>query len=372
LRIERIETYPLLHKITKPYGDANGFKKYRTCYLIKIVTQSGIEGWGECIDWLPTLEIGFQERIIPYLIGKNAANRSQLVKVIKKWHQRAAAGVSMALTEILAKKAGLSICDLWGGKWHESIPVYASFQSYRESNHWEKESLDHVEKAVQEGFSQVKVKIGGKTIREDQHHIQLLQGHFAGRIQMAIDANQSYDVAATRSWNSLFNQWNNVMWLEEPIPMDRVEDYKLLRSVLNIPLAGGENIASAKEFLPILRKNAIDILNPDPMHQDGIDGYRDSLQLARQFGARVSPHAFDGTLTRLYALFAQACLAPWTKMEEENIEPTEWDYMENPFSKLLNIHPINGRVVIPSQVGIGVEIDWDLVQFHRWDGEIYV
>ncbi|WP_368784386.1 hypothetical protein, partial [Acinetobacter baumannii] len=69
-----------------------------------------MEGWGECIDWLPMLEKGFQERMIPYLIGKNATNRTYIVNHIKKWNRRAAACVSMALTEIIAKHANLSIC----------------------------------------------------------------------------------------------------------------------------------------------------------------------------------------------------------------------------------------------------------------------
>jgi D-galactarolactone cycloisomerase len=105
----------------------NGLKSYRTCYLIRITTASGLSGWGECADWLPALDAGFKKRIIPYLIGKEAGNRTELVTVIKKWHQRAAAAVSMALTDITAKKAGLSVCELWGGKLREQIPVYASF-----------------------------------------------------------------------------------------------------------------------------------------------------------------------------------------------------------------------------------------------------
>ncbi|MCY8721448.1 hypothetical protein, partial [Bacillus sp. S10C12M] len=33
MKIERVETFPLLHQLENAYGDANGFKRYRTCYL---------------------------------------------------------------------------------------------------------------------------------------------------------------------------------------------------------------------------------------------------------------------------------------------------------------------------------------------------
>ncbi|GAX90220.1 mandelate racemase/muconate lactonizing enzyme family protein [Effusibacillus lacus] len=374
--IERIDTFPLLYQLPQPYGDANGYKKYRSCYLFRITTRSGIEGWGEIIDWLPTLDKGFRERIIPCLLGKKATDRLHLVKTVKKWHQRTAAGVSMALTEIVAKSAGLSVTDLWGGAWREKVPVYASFQSYSERDDWIRHSLGLVEKAVNSGFQQIKVKIGGRTLREDQDHIRSLQHLLEGKIGLAVDANQSYDLAAARQWEPLFRKWarkyDNLLWLEEPMPMNRVSDYKRLRTVLPVPVAGGENLKSAADFLPLLQEGALDMIQPDVMHGDGIEGYRDTLQLGRHFGTRVSPHAFDGGLSRLYALFAHACLAPWSKMDGNKIEPVEWDFMENPFTALVPLQPVNGKVAIPSGTGIGVELNQDILEKHRWDGSTYV
>nr|WP_206529423.1 mandelate racemase/muconate lactonizing enzyme family protein [Brevibacillus sp. SYP-B805] len=361
----------MLHRLKQPYGDANGYKKYRTCFLIRLITSSGVDGWGEVIDWLPTLAVGFQDRIIPFLLGKPATERLHLVNTIKKWHQRSAAGVSMALTEIVAKKAGLSICELWGGKLHDYIPVYASLQSYREEPDWQERSLVQVEQAVADGFARVKVKIGGKTIKEDQEHIRRLQALLQGQARLALDANQSYDAAAVFQWERLLQEWPNLLWLEEPMPMERVADYKLLRSRLPIPVAGGENLPDAAAFVPLLRQGAIDIIQPDPMHQDGMDGYRETLQLARHFGMRVSPHAFDGVLSRLYAIMAQACLPAWSKMAGEEIEPVEWDVMENPFTRLFPIAPVRGAVAVPTGPGLGMAPDLELLTAYRWDGSIY-
>lgn len=371
MQIERIETFPMLYPLSQPYGDANGYKKYRSCYLIRIVTNSGIDGWGEVIDWLPTLDKGFQERIIPFLVGKRATDRLKLVNIVKKWHQRSAAGVSMALTEIAAKQAGMSVCELWGGKLHDHIPVYASFQSYWDTADWQKKSLALIEQAVADGFCMLKVKIGGRTIKEDQRHIRSMQEMLQGSAQLALDANQSYDPAAVLQWDCQFREWSNLLWLEEPLPLDRVQGYQLLRSRLPLPLAGGENLQAASAFVPLVRGEAIDILQPDPMHEDGIDGYRDTLQLARHFGLRVSPHAFDGALSRLYAIFAQASLPPWSKMTGEGIEPVEWDAMENPFSRLVPLSPVQGQLTVPEGIGIGVELDRELMEAYRWDKSTY-
>lgn len=371
MKIERVETYPLLYQLPEPYGDANGYKKYRTCFLFEITTNSGIKGWGECIDWLPTLEKGFHDRIIPYLIGKKATDRIQIVSIVKKWNKRAASGISMALTEIIAKSAGLSVCDLWGGKLRDSIPVYASFQSYSEKENWINHSLGLIDHAIDSGFTKIKVKVGGKVLQEDHAHIQSVQSMLEEKIELALDANQSYDAATACRWDRFFREWSNILWFEEPIPIDRLEDYKQLRSNLSIPVAGGENLKTTAQFLPLLKDGVVDIIQPDVMHENGLDGYRETMHLSRAYGLRSSPHTFDGPLSRLYALFVQACLPPWSKMDHDNIEPVEWDVMENPFTSLLSIQPSNSSVTLPDGIGIGALLDFDKVEKYRWDGTVY-
>jgi D-galactarolactone cycloisomerase len=372
VKIERIETYPLLYQLDKPYGDANGLKKYRSCFLIHIITESGYEGWGECVDWLPTLVKGFEERIKPFLLGKNATKRLPLVRTLTKWHQRIASAVSMALTEIMAQASGVSVCNLWGGAFRNVIPVYASFQSYREDENWIMRSIKDIENAVMSGFRQCKVKIGGKPFKEDVEHIRRIQDLYGELIELAVDANQSYDFRAAGRWEAVFRDWNNFLWMEEPMPLDRVEDYCLLRSSLSIPVAGGENLLDGKQFLPLLSSGSLDIIQPDVSHQEGIDGFRETLQLGRLFGKRVSAHAFDGPLSRLYAIFAQAMLPQWSKMDGEEIEPIEWDVMENPLSRVLPLQPINGSVKLPEGIGIGMQLDREVIKAYLWDGSIYI
>ncbi|USG67582.1 mandelate racemase/muconate lactonizing enzyme family protein [Brevibacillus ruminantium] len=372
MQIARVETFPLLHRLSQPYGDANGYKKYRSCFLIRITTQSGLEGWGEAVDWLPTLEKGFVERITPYLLGKMATNRLDLVATIAKWHQRSATAVSMALTEILAKKAGVSLCDLWGGALHEKIPVYASFQSYTDREDWPLHAVRHVESQILQGFRQVKVKVGGRPWQEDRKHIERLKASIPDHIQVALDANQSYDLAEARKWEQVFSRYGNWLWLEEPMPMSRTAEYEKLRPLLSVPLAGGENLIRCDQFLPLLKMGAVDITQPDPMHAEGIDSFRENVHLARNFGHRVSPHVYDGALSRLYAICVQACLPAWSKMEGESIEPVEWDVMENPFTSLFPLAMNNGYVGVPKAVGIGVEPDWQIIDKLRWDGGAYV
>lgn len=127
----------------------------------------------------------------------------------------------------------------------------------------------------------------------------------------------------------------------------------------------------AAQFAPLLSQRCLDIIQPDVMHVNGIDEFRDCLQLARYFGVRASAHAYDGALSRLYALFTQACLPPWSKMENDQIEPIEWDVMENPFTELISLQPSKGIVHLPKGTGIGREINMEIINRYMWDGSAF-
>ncbi|GIQ68547.1 mandelate racemase/muconate lactonizing enzyme family protein [Xylanibacillus composti] len=370
-KIKSVDLFPVFCKLKRPYGDANGWKTHRAALLIRIRTESGITGWGEAVDWLPALVPLFENRIVPELTGLDARQIQTAVQQVAKWNQRAASAVSMALTEIAAKQAGCSVCEWWGGEQHAQVPVYASYQSYAPDAQWERLAVDRVLAAYEAGFRQFKVKVGGKTLEEDQRHIRLLLGELPAGVRLAIDANESYDAATTKAWIPLLAQSDGWMWFEEPMPVKHASAYSELKQQLPVPVAGGENIARPEEFLPLLQQRAFDIIQPDPMHLGGIETYRHMLSMARTHGLRVSPHTFDGALSRHYAVLAQACLPAWSKMEGEELEPVEWDAMENPLGQLLSVKPNHGHVTISGEPGIGADVDEQLLQSLRWDGSAY-
>jgi len=305
------------------------------------------------------------------LIGQPVADRRKLVHTVKKMHPRSASAVSMALAEITASHTGLHIIDLWGGRYRDKVPVYASFQSYSEERDWQKQSVQAVEKSASSGFNAFKVKIGGKTFQEDERHINAIRGALSDDMLLALDANQSYDLAAASLWRSFLEKQPSMLWLEEPLQIKYVAEYRMLRKRLPIPLAGGENMESLADYIPLLTTQSVDYITPDPLHVTGIDEYRETLSIARAFGIRVTPHTYDGALTRLYALFAQASLEPFSKMKPDTIEPVEWDAMDNPFTRLIPIQPTNGEITLPYGTGIGLEIDKELLSYYLWDGSSY-
>ncbi|MDI5789711.1 enolase C-terminal domain-like protein [Bacillus licheniformis] len=82
----------------------------------------------------------------------------------------------------------------------------------------------------------------------------------------------------------------NVLWFEEPMPFDDLAEYRMLRSALSVPVAGGENVKAQSRFADFL-ENAVDIAQPDVMHCEGTDEFQTVLKLARHFGKGSLPTA---------------------------------------------------------------------------------
>ena len=53
------------------------------------------------------------------------------------------------------------------------------------------------------------------------------------------------------------------LWWEEPIAADDIDGYSALTRALDIPIATGENLYSAADFARFLKREAVDIVQPD-------------------------------------------------------------------------------------------------------------
>src|SRR5690606_1849158 len=62
----------------------------------------------------------------------------------------------------------------------------------------------------------------------------------------------------------------NLMWLEEPIPAENVDAYKIIADSTSTPICAGENIYLAHGFRRLLEIGAVDIVMPDLQKAGGL------------------------------------------------------------------------------------------------------
>jgi L-alanine-DL-glutamate epimerase-like enolase superfamily enzyme len=235
-----------------------------------------------------------------------------------------------ALWDCLGKTLGLPCSRLWG-RVHDRIPAYAMVG-------WLNYDDDEVQRicarAVEQGFRGVKIKVGFPTLAEDVRRVKLVRDAVGDGIAIMVDANQSLTVAEVIVRGRAF-EGLGCLWWEEPIPADDVDGYAALAGALDIPLATGENLYRPQDFARFLRRDAVDILQPDLRRAGGPTALLQIGLMAQAFGRPYASHA--GEAAHLHVM---ACLPNSIYIETGLLGP------DSPFQL------VEGRVPVPETPGL--------------------
>jgi L-alanine-DL-glutamate epimerase-like enolase superfamily enzyme len=159
-----------------------------------------------------------------------------------------------------------------------------------------------------------------------------------------------------------------VYLMEEPFPAQDPHLYRDLRSCVDLPIAGGESLATLEECERWLWAEAVDILQSSPDHLGGITGCRRLLEVLKDEQVPLVPHNWATTLNALAIAHLLATVpeeaAPW--MEFPMYTNDRWEGMY-PFPLGEGILELSlsfdeGKMVLPSGPGLGVHLDHGLFE----------
>ena len=195
------------------------------------------------------------------------------------------AAIDTALWDCQGKALGVPCWQLWGGI-HSRLPAYAMVG-------WLNYSLSRVQEicaeAVAQGFRGVKIKVGAPTLREDVVRIEAVRTVVGDDVALMVDANQALSTAEAIRRGRAFQELG-CFWWEEPIPADDVDGYAALVQALDIPIATGENLYTPADFARFLRRDAVDIIQPDLRRAGGPTAMLQIGTLAAAFRRSYASH----------------------------------------------------------------------------------
>jgi L-alanine-DL-glutamate epimerase-like enolase superfamily enzyme len=148
----------------------------------------------------------------------------------------------------------------------------------------------------------------------------------------------------------------DVVWFEEPLKPDALEDYVRLRERAPTPIAGGEVLTRRQSFQPWLQAGALDIVQPDVTKVGGISEERRIGWMAEENGVRFIPHGWN-TAIGLAADLQLATAFANTDMVEYLTGSAYVDEIVKDKWQL----DADGMLEIPTAPGLGVELDLDAV-----------
>ncbi|MDF3000089.1 MAG: mandelate racemase [Bacillota bacterium] len=366
MKIADIKAYPVSFNLAKPfYNSVDRFYK-RSVTLVKVIADDGTYGWGDAYGPAASgaakmIETYLKER----LIGQDPFRVEYLWHVMqnkKGFPIGILGGVDIALWDLKARKLEVPLYELLGGKYFDEFTPYASGLPYREDA---PDSMDamiqEVEAILPNGFKSLKMKVGfGK--EQDTARIAKVREMIGNDMKLMVDANQAYTISTCLEMLPVFEKYN-IAWLEEPLPWQSNDSYKLLRARTNIPIAAGEWEITMQGFINAAQNQICDIIQPDLPAVGGITAMKRIAALAFANNIALQPHAF-GTIVSLPAalqfMAAQPSYHSWATFPEG--VTIEWDTNPNNTANKLIKEPLqlkNGAVKLPEKPGIGIEINED-------------
>ena len=281
MKITRVEFLLCQYPLADPITMSCGILTRRNFGLIRIQTDTGIDGFGETsVNFPPwsfkeraaTIEDGLAGLLIgenPLEIGRLWTKMTRAVRgYTRMWSEgalaQAVSGIDIALWDIAGKEYCQPISVLLGGRFREEVEVYAT--GYSPDQLTTPNSASDIEA---KGYRAVKIRIGFDDV-SDLENVRRVHDSIGGGVRVIVDANGAYRLPQARKIARCLSEFN-LLWLEEPVLADDLEGYVALHQEFPaIPLAWGENAFSIESYQRFAQAHAIDIVMPDPARTGGL------------------------------------------------------------------------------------------------------
>lgn len=151
----------------------------------------------------------------------------------------------------------------------------------------------NAQKALEEGFQAMKLKVGNKQYTEDVERLELLREAVGDQVMLMVDANQRWSLQESLAFGMAIEPLN-IFWFEEPThPDDILAHQTLARALPFTRIAAGEHIPNRVLFKNFFQARAMDICQVDCTRVAGVSEWIAISLLARKFGIDVVPHVGD-------------------------------------------------------------------------------
>ncbi len=303
LAIRSLRAFVYRAPIETPVVTSFGVMRDRPAVLVRAEDRDGTVGWGEIWCNYPSVGPEHRARLVDgVLAGLVEAERfADPAAVFAALTERTAvlalqsgepgpfaqciAGIDIALWDLAARRAGLPLWRVLGGRSPE-VAVYAS--GLNPTAPGPLAAARHAE-----GYRAFKLKVGFGAER-DVANLRDLRGRLGDGVALMADANQGWDLDEALAAVPELVPFG-LRWLEEPLRADRPwTEWRALASRLAVPLAAGENIAGGAAFAAAVASGVLGVVQPDIGKWGGFSGTAAVARGVVAAGLSYCPHWLGG------------------------------------------------------------------------------
>jgi mannonate dehydratase len=286
--------------------------------VVKIETsEPGLYGLG-CATFTQryaAVATAVERHLKPFLIGKDAQRIEDIFQtsmVNAYWRNgpvmnNALSGVDIALWDLAGKIANQPLYQLFGGKCREAAALYRHADGSSPE-----EVAEHVQQYVDEGYQYVRCQIGGyggrKALRpapdgalpgayyDPVRYARAVPTMFervrqvvGPDVELLHDVHERLQPAQVIQLARALEPYR-LFFLEDPLPPEQVEWFRMLRHHTITPIAMGELFVNLREWLPLVAEQLIDFTRAHISAIGGITPARKMAAVCEVYGVRTAWH----------------------------------------------------------------------------------
>jgi len=277
MRIEQAEVVWVKLPLVAPFRTSFGTSHARDTYLLRVVTDDGVEGWAECgaeldplysSEFLAGAELVTREHLVPRLaaLGDDlAAHLVQPALAPVKGHWMAKHVLETAVLDAELRSQRVSFGHRLGAV-RDRVPAGVSVGIMDRLD----DLLDAVGRYLDQGYLRIKLKIEPGW---DVEPVRLVRETY-GDIGLQVDANTAYTLADAAHLARLDDF--DLLLIEQPLPEDDLRGHAELARRIRTPVCLDESITSARDAATAIAMGAAAVINVKPAR---VGGYLESVRI---------------------------------------------------------------------------------------------
>ncbi len=298
----------------------------RNFVTVKIVTDEGIHGVGDATLNGRELAVAayLKEHVAPCLIGRDAGQIEDIWQYLYRgcyWRRgpvtmAAIAAVDTALWDIKAKAANMPLYQLLGGRSREGVMVYGHANGKDIA-----ETIDEVARYIDMGYRAIRAQSGipgldstygvakekmyyepadadlptentwstQKYLRHVPRLFDHLRDKFGFTPHLLHDVHHRLTPIEAAGLGKSLEEYR-LFWLEDAVPAENQEGFRIIRQHTTIPLALGEVFNTVWDCKDLIQEQLIDYIRTTVVHAGGITHLRRIADLASIYHVRTGCH----------------------------------------------------------------------------------